>query len=287
MSSRSELAVLMLPAAMLALILCTRGLTTGPTLARAAVVVDRPPLRVCADPNNLPFSNDRQEGFENRIARVIASDLGRRVEYTWWPQRRGFVRNTLRAGVCDVVMGVPSSYELTMNTVAYYRSTYVFVTRTGRGPTVRTFDDRALRHMRIGIHMMGDDYANSPAATALMHRGLGKQIVPFMIYGDYNQPNPPARLLDAVARGEVDVAVVWGPLAGSYAQRSHTPLTLTPVLPHVDLPFTPFVFDIAMGVRRGDSTLRAQLDTALTRHRVDIRAILRDYGVPVLTNGAQ
>ncbi|HEX7020355.1 MAG TPA: substrate-binding domain-containing protein [Gemmatimonadaceae bacterium] len=243
-------------------------------------------FRVCADPNNLPFSNAKEEGFENKIASLIARDLGEAVQYTWWPQRRGFVRNTLRLGQCDVVMGVPSNYDMTMQTMSYYRSTYVFVTRADRHLAIRSFDAPVLRHLKIGVHMMGDDYANSPAATALARRGLGDRIVPFMIYGNYDQPDPPAELVNAVARGDIDVAVAWGPLAGWYAKRSPVKLELTPVSPAIDVPFLPFVFDIAMGVRHGDSTRRAMLDSELTRRRADIRGILEDYGVPLLASGA-
>jgi len=241
-----------------------------------------PSLRVCADPNNLPFSDSLGRGFENRIAEMVARDFGRRLEYTWWPQRRGFARNTLRAGRCDVVIGVPSSYELASPTRPYYRSTYVFVTRAGRHAPVTSFDDPALRSMRIGIHLMGDDYANSPAALALLRRGLGSRIVGYMIYGDYSRPHPPSALIDAVVNDDVDVAVAWGPLAGYFAKTSAVPLELTPVRPQIDLPFTPFAYDIAMGVRRGDTTWRAQLDSELVRRRGEIQKILSDFGVPVV-----
>jgi quinoprotein dehydrogenase-associated probable ABC transporter substrate-binding protein len=240
-------------------------------------------LRVCADPNNMPFSNQRQEGFENRIASLIARDLGVPVQYTWWPERRGFVRNTLKARVCDVVMEVPASYELTGHTAPYYRSTYVFVTRADRHLTIKSFDDPALRHLRIGIHMMGDDYANSPAASALARRGLAAQIVPFMIYGDYSRPDPPTQLIRAVAADSVDVAVAWGPLAGYFAKRSPVRLVLTPVVPAS----REFAFSMAMGVRHGDSTTRAVLDTELTRRRADIRRILEDYGVPLVESSGR
>lgn len=255
--------------------------------ARAAAAPAGPaPLRVCADPNNLPFSNDREQGFENRIAALLARDMGTTVRYTWWPQRRGFVRNTLNAGSCDVVIGVPASYEMALTTRPYYRSTYVFVTRTARGLRVRSFDDPVLRRLRIGVHMMGDDYANSPATLALARRGLARRMVPYMIYGDYSKPDPPARLIRAVATDSVDVAVAWGPLAGYFAKRSPVPLTVTPVSPSIDLPFVPFVYDIAMGVRRGDSTRSALLDGELVRLRADIERILNDYGVPLVPGGA-
>ena len=269
------------------LVLCLPLLVFSVVATSPARRAERPPLRVCADPNNLPFSDSAEHGFENRIATLIALTSGQRLEYTWWPARRGFIRNTLRAGRCDIVMGVPSSYELTMPSIPYYRSTYVFVTRTDRHLAVRSFDDSLLRHLRVGVHMMGDDYANSPAALALLRRRLGAQIVGYMIYGDYSKPHPPSGLIDAVTRGDVDVAVAWGPLAGYFAKQSPVPLTLTNVAPAIDLPFTPFVFDIAVGVRRGDSARRAWVDGELVRHRAEIQHILNDFGVPLLTTRAR
>src|SRR5581483_10041389 len=150
---------------------------------------------------------------------------------------------TLRAGTCDVVIGVPSSYELVQPTAPYYQSTYMFVTRHDRKLQISSFDDPRLKHLAIGVHMIGDDYANSPAAVALMRRGLGPNVRGYMIYGNYDTASPPSRLLDAVVRREIDVAVAWGPLAGYYAKRSATPLTVTRVSPSIDTPFLPFVYD--------------------------------------------
>lgn len=263
------------------------GSTPGrAVLGKPGVRASTAAFRVCADPNNLPFSDSLGRGFENRIAALIGRDFGQPVEYTWWPQRRGFVRNTLRAGRCDVVIGVPYAYELTARTAPYYRSSYVFVTRADRKLHIRSFDDPALRRLRIGVHLMGDDYANSPAVLALNRRGLSGRIVGYMIYGDYSRPHPPSDLIDAVARRQVDVAVVWGPLAGYFAKQSPVPLTVTPVSPSIDLPFTQFVFDIAIGVRRGDTLRRAALDAELTRRRSAIRRILDEYGVPIVEGGA-
>jgi mxaJ protein len=239
-------------------------------------------LRVCADPNNLPFSNRKLEGFENQIAALLARDLGAEVQYTWWAQRRGFFRNTLKAGLCDVVIGVPSSFELALTTRPYYRSTYVFVTRRDRGPAVRSFDDAVLRQVKIGVQLAGDDGANTPPAHALARRGVVQIVTGYMLYGDYTQDNPPARIVDAVARGDVDVAVVWGPLAGYFARREPVALNLTPVSPQIDLPYLPFVFDISVGVRRGDSALRDEIDAVLERRQGEIDAILDRYGVPRL-----
>lgn len=239
-------------------------------------------LGVCADPNNLPFSNQRGEGFENKLAELVAHDFGATVRYTWLPQRRGFVRNTLRAGRCDVIMGVPSSFELARPTNPYYRSTYVFVYRRDRHLKIRSFDDPALKHLRIGVHVIGDDYANVPPVAALAQRHIVRNVVGYTIYGDYSQPNPPARLIDAVAHGDVDVAIAWGPLAGYFASRESVALEIVPVSPQIDLPFLPFVFDISMAVRRGDDSLRTRLDAFLERHEPEIRRLLEEYGVPLL-----
>jgi quinoprotein dehydrogenase-associated probable ABC transporter substrate-binding protein len=253
------------------------GLAGPPGTARRDAV-----LAVCADPNNLPFSNDRLEGFENKLAGLIAADLGRRVRYTWLPQRRGFVRNTLRAGRCDVIMGVPASFELARPTIPYYRSTYVFVYRTDRGITVRTLDDSLLHRLRIGVHVIGDDYANVPPVEALAQRHIVSNVVGYSIYGDYSHPNPPAELIAAVAGGEIDVAIAWGPLAGYFAQKQSVALEVVPVSPQIDVPFLPFVFDIAMAVRQGDDSLRSILDDVLIRRKPEIERLLQSYGVPLL-----
>jgi mxaJ protein len=245
--------------------------------ARAAAA---PALRVCADPNNLPFSDSSGAGFENRIASLIASDLGRRVEYTWWAQRRGFVRNTLRSGLCDVVIGIPTSYDLLAPTRPYYRSTYVFVTRKDRNLHITSFDDPQLEKLRIGVQIIGDDYSNTPPAHALARRGITKNVRGYTVIGDYSKPHPPSSIMTAVERGDVDVAVVWGPLAGYFAAHDGTPLELTPVSPQIDTPFLPFVFDISLGVRREDSVFRRRLDSVLVNRRPQIDSILRDYGVP-------
>jgi mxaJ protein len=237
-------------------------------------------LRVCADPNNLPFSNERREGFENKIADVLAREMHRKVEYKWWAQRRGFIRNTLKAGECDVVLGVPASFELALTTSPYYRSSYVFVSRKDRHLDIRSFDDPDLRKLKIGVQLIGDDSANTPPAHALTARHIVENVVGYTVYGDYSKPNPPARIVEAVARGEVDVAVVWGPLAGYFAPRQKVSLEVVPVSPEIDLPFLPFVYDISMGVRRGDDALREELEQVIERRRAEIETILDDYGVP-------
>lgn len=243
------------------------------------------PLRICADPNNLPFSDSAQRGFENRIASLVGNELGRPVTYTWWAQRRGFARNTLNAGACDLIVGTASGAELMATTRPYYKSSYMFVSRRDRRLGVRSFDDPALRHLKIGVQLVGDDFANTPPVHALANRGITKNVVGYMIYGDYAHAAPERRVVDAVERGDVDIAVVWGPLAGYLAQRSPVPLDLVPVSPRLDLPYLPFVFDISMGVRRGDTTFRNQLDSIIQRRQPSIDSILTSYGVPLLSLG--
>ncbi len=237
-------------------------------------------LRVCADPNNLPFSNARLEGFENRLAAMLAADRGERLEYFWHAQRRGFVRETVNAGACDVIMGVPTAYERVLATRPYYRSTYVFVSRADRRLRLHSLDDPRLHRLRIGVQLAGDDYANTPPAHALTRRGVVGNVVGFTLYGDYSQDSPPARIVEAVARGDVDTAIVWGPLAGFFAPRQGAKLVLAPVTPQVDLPFLPFAWDISMGVRRGNSALRDQLDQFIERRGAEIERLLDEFGVP-------
>ena len=273
--------LLLLAAVMLVAASCRCPWNPGADPAPAPEVPPRARvLRVCADPNNLPFSNEKEEGFENRIAEIVAGDLGARVEYTWWSQRRGFIRNTLRADLCDVVIGIPAGFDAVLPTRPYYRSTYVFVTREDSRLRVASLDDAALRRVRVGVHVIGDDYANPPPAHALAARGVISNVVGYSIYGNYAQPDPPARLLDALVQGEVDVAIAWGPLGGAYARRAAVPLRVTPVPAPPDLPFLPFAFDIAMGVRRGDGALRDELNAVLVRRHQEIDRVLDQFGVP-------
>ena len=244
-------------------------------------------LRVCADPNNLPFSDSTGRGFENRLAELIAGDLGAEVRYTWWAQRRGFVRNTLGAGACDLIPGVPAEFDRVATTAPYYRSSYVFVTRADLGPPIDSFDDPRLRRLRVGVHLIGDDYANPPPVSALGKRGIVRNVEGFTVYGDYREPNPPARLVEAVASGDVDVAVVWGPLGGYFGRRSEVPLMVTPVRRPDDGPGVPFTFAIAMGGRREDTALVRAVQRVLERQRDSVRRILERYGVPLVPDGGR
>jgi mxaJ protein len=247
-------------------------------LALAVAPAGGEALRVCADPNNLPFSNARGAGFENELAELLGRELRRPVHYTWWAQRRGFLRNTLQAHLCDVVMGVPADLAMVRTTRPYYRASYVFASRVDRALTVSSFDDPALARLRIGVPLVGDDGMNPPPAHALGRRGIIDNVVGFPVYGDYRQDSPPNRIMEALIRGEIDVAVVWGPTAGAFARHSHVPLRLTTVSPAHD-DGLPFVFAIALGVRKDDEGLQRKLDQVLERRRARITRILERHGV--------
>lgn len=238
-------------------------------------------LRVCADPNNMPFSDSTGHGFENRIARLVANDLHEPVQYTWWAQRRGFVRNTLGAERCDVVIGIIAGDEQLATTAPYYRSTYVFVTRRSSRLHFASMNDPRLHHVRIGIHVIGDDYNSLPPGVALAGRGIVRNVIGYSIYGNYAKASPPSTLISAVAQGKVDVAIAWGPLAGYYAARSHVPLDVSPVTDAMAGHGIPFSYAIAMGVRKGDTTLLGVLQRELDRRHTAIQRILRAYDVPL------
>jgi mxaJ protein len=239
-------------------------------------------LRVCADPNNLPFSNQAEAGFENKLATMIAEHLGRPLSYTWWAQRRGFVRNTLKMGKCDVVMGVPSGYDLVETTKPYYRSTYVFVSRQDRHLELDSLLDPRLHQLTIGVHLVGDDGNNPPPAQALGEEGIVDNVRGYSIYGDYRQADPPARLIEAVEHGEIDVAAAWGPLGGYFAKLSPVPLTIAPIRDGERFAPQKFQFAISMGVRKGDDGLRDQLNAFIDKCHLEIAALLRTYGVPLV-----
>lgn len=237
-------------------------------------------LRVCADPNNLPYSNEQQQGFENRIASLMAKDLGKKLEYFWFRQGEKFFRRTLNSGVCDVVMEAPAGLDEAATTQPYYRSTYVFVTRKSSGLDINSLDDPRLRTLKIGVHILGDSNDNLPPVHALISRGIVKNLVGYSIFGNLNEKDPPADVIRALESGQVDVAVVWGPLAGYFSKQSHVPLVLTPIPDDKMNPGLPFHFDIAIGVRPNDTALKDTMERELERRKTEIQGILDDYGVP-------
>ncbi len=231
-------------------------------------------LRVCADPDNLPFSNNKQQGFENRIAELVARDLHSKLAYQWQRMGRGFVRDYLNSGECDVLIGIPANFKPVLTTSPYYRSSYVFVTRKDGNLKPASLDDPALHQLKIGVQVLEEDY--TPPATALARRHLQDQIVGFDTTGEDADS-----IVRAVADRKVDTAIVWGPLAGFFAKK-YPGLQLTPVEPEVDPPALPLTFAIAMGVRKGNTTLRDELENEIAKRQSDINAILDHYGVPRL-----
>jgi mxaJ protein len=254
-------------------------------LMSAGALSARRELRVCADPDNLPFSNQKREGFENKLADLIAAEMDATVKYAWFRQRRGFIRRGLKADECDVVAGIPGASEMVLATKPYYRSTYVFVYRKGANLQLRSFDDPALRRLEIGLHAIGEDGANPPPAHALARRGIVRNVRGFKMWGVDQAENPQGKIIDAVAAGDIDVAIVWGPLGGYFAKRQKANLEVVPVSPSTDPPGVPFVFDIAMGVRPGETALKTELDEILDRRRRDVERLLDEYGVPRVEQG--
>lgn len=238
------------------------------------------PLRVCADPNNLPYSNEQQQGFENALAKMVGADMGKEITYLWFPQRGAFFRKTLEAVQCDVVMGVPVGLEGVSTTRPYYRSGYVFVTRREQGLRLHSLDDPRLKTLRIGVHVLGDGDSDLPPVHALVSRGIVRNLVGYSIFGNLEEANPPSDLIKAVERGDVDVAVAWGPMAGYFARQSRVPLEITPIDAGGGDPRLPLSFDIAIGVRPRDEGLRQQLDAEVARRRPEIERLLASYGVP-------
>lgn len=254
----------------LSVILPLFALLASPELIFAAP----PPLRVCADPANLPFSGIRGNGFENRLARMVATFLDRDVEFVWQRMGRGFVREYMDSGKCDVVMGIPTAFRSLLTTQAYYRSSYVFLTRHSASFQPASLDDPRLKQFRIGVEALQDEY--TPPAEALSRRGLQSQLVGIYSVGSHSMD-----LARAVSRGEVDFAIMWGPMAGYAAIQAPKSFVLKPMQPESDgsLPFT---FAISMGVRKGDLALQSQLNAFINAHRVDIAKLLDRYGVPEL-----
>lgn len=251
-------------------------------LSFATAVAAESELRICADPDNLPFSNQKQEGFENKIAALLADDLHAKLSYDWQKQRQGFISGTLGAGHCDVVMGVPYGYERVLSTQPYYRSGYSFVTTRSRHLAFKSFDDPILRKLKIGLHAIGNDGANSPPAHALARRGIVENIVGYSMWGEESVENPQGQIVDAVANEDIDVAIVWGPIGGFFAKKYGEVLVVKPVPADAGMTSQPFAFDISIGVRKDDQAFAAKLEKSLERKRREIQDILVAYNVPLI-----
>jgi len=243
-------------------------------------------LRVCADPNNMPFSNAKGEGFENKIAELIAKELNMKLEYRFMSQRLGFFRETLKAGECELVMGAPTEFEKALTSKPYYRSSYVFVSREDRHLEIKSFDDPALKTLKIGLQLTP---GATPPAEALGKRGIIQNIIGYPVSAAPSATEPSSALIiKAVVDGQIDVAIVWGPPAGYFAKQQNRPLKITPVEDQT----IAVAFDISMAVKRGNKELRDKLNAAIEKNQKQIDRILDDYGIvrvapaPVVNKGA-
>jgi mxaJ protein len=253
--------------------MCSRFLSLALAACLLVTAADARELRVCADPDNLPFSSEDGRGFENRIAEILAAQMHAELRYHWFLDRRGFLRKTLNARLCDVVIGLLADNERARTTSPYYRGTYVFVYRGDRLRTLSSLDDARLRTLRIGLAVVGDDMAATPPALALARRGIVDNVVGFPMFGDKPIGE---RLTQAVRDDAIDVAVLWGAQAGYFADKGEPSLSLTPIDPAEGVQSR---FDIAVGVRKGDETLHRDIEQALDAARPAIDAVLDAYRV--------
>ncbi len=242
--------------------------------AQTSDLVVRSELRVCADPANMPFSNQKQEGFENKIADVIGKALKIPVTYYWFPQSTGFIRRTLRDKHCDVVIGYAQGHELVQNTNHYYSSAYVLVTRANSDlADVENLSDPKLKGKKIGV------VAGTPPATNLAVNGLMGSVRPFHLNVDRRFYSPTEDMVKQIANKELDAGLLWGPIGGYYAKQSAEKLKVTPLLKEKNGPR--MVYRITMGVRPVEQDWKRQLNRLIRKHQDEIDAILRDYGVPL------
>lgn len=244
-------------------------------MAQTADLVDRTAVRVCADPANLPFSDKAQEGFENKIAALVGEKLGLPVEYTWFPQVRGFVRNTLRSNKCDLIIGFAQGHELVQNTNHYYKSAYVLlVPNESDLATVESLDDPRLKGRHIGI------VAGTPPASILALNGLIGMARPYQLVVDRRYFSPAEEMIADIDAGEIDAGILWGPIGGYYAKKSGLPLTLVPLVHESKGPR--MTYRITMGLRPNEPDWKHQLNDLIADNQDEINAILLDYGVPLL-----
>lgn len=230
-------------------------------------------FRVCADKDNLPYSNDQLEGFENKIAELIAKDLGKKVSYQFWYDRIGFVRNTLNAKRCDVIMGTVAGNDMMLTSVPYYRSGYVFVYRKDSGYNIKDWDSPDLHKGKIGV------VGQTPPSRPIHDKGLMANARPYRIMRDLNLP--PSFIIDDLVKGDIDIAILWGPIAGYYAKKASIPLVVVPAPEYEqENVHGKEYWNISVGVRKKDKERIAMINEVLQRRAADIEKILDEYGIP-------
>jgi quinoprotein dehydrogenase-associated probable ABC transporter substrate-binding protein len=238
-------------------------------------LVDPKVLRVCADPRNLPFSNEKGEGFENRLAELFAEKLNKKLDYMYFPQATGFVRMTLAAHRCDVIMGFPQGDDVAQGTNPYYRTAYALVAKQGSGlDDVATLEDERLKGKHIGI------VAGTPPGTNMAVNGLMANAKPYPLVIDTRVDSSAEAMIGDLMKGEIDAGILWGPMAGFYARKANPPLHVTPLVKETTGPR--LVYRIGMGVRPADQNWKRQLNRMIQENQPAINKILLDYGVPLL-----
>lgn len=240
-----------------------------------ADLVNRKVLRVCSDPANLPFSNDKGEGFENKVAEIVADELKIPVEYTWFPQATGFIRRTLQAKACDLVVGFAQGDEFVLNTNHYYRSTYALVYKAGNGlDGVDQLSDPRLKGKRIGV------IAGTPPGNLLAAEGLMPLAKPYPLTVDRRYESPAERMIEDIRSGEVAAGLLWGPIAGYFATRGGEALVVKPLVKETGA--TRMSYRITMGVRHSDDQWKRELNAIIAKRQGDIDKVLIEFGVPIL-----
>jgi quinoprotein dehydrogenase-associated probable ABC transporter substrate-binding protein len=238
-------------------------------------LVDPKVLRVCADPRNLPFSDEKGEGFENKLAELFAEKLQKKLDYTFFPQATGFVRMTLAAHRCDVIMGFPQGDELVQGTNPYYRTAYALVAKPGSGlEDVASLNDERLKGKHLGI------IAGTPPATNMAANGLMANAKPYPLMIDTRYDSSAGAMMKDLASGEIDAAILWGPMAGYYARQTNPPLHVTPLVKEKSGP--KLIYRIGMGVRSADQNWKRLLNRLISENQPAINKILLDFGVPLL-----
>jgi quinoprotein dehydrogenase-associated probable ABC transporter substrate-binding protein len=238
-------------------------------------LVDPKVLRVCADPHNMPFSTDRGEGFENKLAQLLADKLGKGLSYSWYPQATGFVRNTLAAHKCDVIMGVPQGDDLVQVTNPYYRTAYALVFKQGHDlEGVDTLGDPRLKGKRIGI------VAGTPPGNNMAANGLMANAKPYPLVIDTRVDSSAAAMMHDLAIGEIDAGILWGPMAGYYARQATPAATVVPLIKETTGPR--LAYRIAMGVRYADQEWKRELNRTIGENQPAINKLLLSFGVPLL-----
>ena len=254
---------------------CVRAQSDNEGLDLSIELVDPKVLRVCADPRNLPFSNEKGEGFENKLAEFFATKLQKKIDYMYFPQATGFVRVTLGAHRCDVIMGFPQGSELVQVTVPYYRTTYALVSKPGSGfEGVNALDDPKLKEKRIGV------VAGTPPSTNMAINGLMAHVKPYPLTIDTRVDSSAQAMIDDIARGDIDCGILWGPMAGYFASRSNPALIVAPLLKETLGP--PLIYRIGMAVRPSDQEFKRTLNKLIAENQMEINKLLLSYDVPLL-----